>query len=537
MTAYLAHFLVMVGIYAILAITRDISKRRKVEAALRESEDRFRTLAESSPVMIWEFDPQMNCTYVNGAWLALTGRPFDEQIGQGWSKRIHPEDAPRSHEVFQESIRDRREFQIEFRVRRHDGEYRWMLGHGAPRTSAAGTFLGFVGSCVDITERKLLEERLRQGQKMEAIGRMAGGLAHDFNNLLTVIAGYGNLLRAGLPRHGSVDGPLDEILRASDRAAVLCRQLLAFSRKQVLRQELLDLGAVAGELARMLGRLLGDRVELVTRIPPGLRKVRADRTQIEQVLINLAINGRDAMGRGGTLAIEVKDVDLGPGEAARREGLRPGPHVAITVADTGAGMSAETMAHLFEPFYTTKAAGEGTGLGLSTVYGIVRQSGGHIEASSREGAGSVFTIHLPAAVTEVEAQVAPQGAVPPAPRGSERVLYVEDSASVRHLGRRGLEEEGYQVLEAADAEEALSIVAKFHGRIDLLVADVALPKMSGLELAARVREARPDVKVLFVSGHPIEEIEGRIALQKPYLPSELSGKVREVLESREGGGR
>src|SRR5437773_6131039 len=394
------------------------------------------------------------------------------------------------------------------------------------------------GTQRDITDLKRLEDQLRQAQKMEAVGRLAGGVAHDFNNLLTAILGSVELLLRELAPASPLRQDATEIKKAGERAAALTRQLLAYSRRQVLNPEVLDLNRVVADMDRMLRRLIGEDVDLVTRPAPDLDTVRADRGQIEQVLVNLVLNARDAMPQGGKLTIETANVELGPGYVEAHEGARAGAYALLAVSDTGSGMDAETAAHLFEPFFTTKEVGKGTGLGLATVYGIVKQSEGYITAYSEPGDGTTFKIYL--------LRAAAPGAAPPAPpappgkataRGSETILVVEDEEAVRSLSRRALEASGYTVLAAADGPDAVRLLERYGGPIHLVLTDVIMPGMNGRELAERLVQRRPGLRVLYMSGYPGDAIVHRGALepgtaflQKPFMPEDLARKVREVLD-------
>jgi signal transduction histidine kinase/ActR/RegA family two-component response regulator len=387
----------------------------------------------------------------------------------------------------------------------------------------------------DITERRQLEEQLRQAQRMEAVGRLAGGVAHDFNNILTAILGYGDVLGTRLAPDDPRRADLEQILEAASRATELTRQLLAFGRKQVLQPVAIDLNHLVEKLHGMLRRLLGAHVELTTSPAPELGRVRADAGQIEQVIVNLAVNARDAMPGGGKLTIETRNVEL---DLDSGLGVPAGPYVQLAVSDTGSGIDARIRAHIFEPFYTTKSVGKGTGLGLATVHGIVQQSGGAISVYSEPGRGSTFKIYLP--------RVADEPLVTPtsvarlaASTGSETVLLVEDDAPVRDLSRRALESRGYRVLVASDGAEGLRVAQAHAGAIDLLVSDVVMPVAGGPELAGNLRPLRPGLRVLFLSGYADTafarsgELTREAAfLQKPFTPERLAQKVREVLDER-----
>jgi signal transduction histidine kinase/ActR/RegA family two-component response regulator len=423
------------------------------------------------------------------------------------------------------------------------GEVREPLGG----TAVAGIFSAKVfplpGDCVgvafeNITERRRLEEQLRQSQRLEAIGSLAGGIAHDFNNLLTVILGQSELLL----RRTASDAPalkrLEEIRKAGERAALLTRQLLAFSRKQVLIPEVLDPRTVVTDLASMLRRLIGEDVVLRTVVRPDVGMVTADRGQIEQVIVNLVVNARDAMPEGGTITVEVSNADLAPADAAGLPAAAPDRYVRLTVRDTGIGMDATTRSHAFEPFFTTKEKGKGTGLGLATVYGIVKQSGGSVSLDSEPGKGATFHVYLPRREGGAEATPPPAG-LPPPPPGTETVLLVEDEAMLRALSREVLEGSGYRVLEAAGGEEALRVAAAHEGTIHLLLTDVVMPGLNGRMVAERLAPSRPAMKVLYTSGYTDDAVfqrgvlpEGTAFIQKPFKTEDLTRKVREILDAQ-----
>ena len=392
----------------------------------------------------------------------------------------------------------------------------------------------------DVTEHRRLEEQLRHAQKMEAIGRLAGGVAHDFNNLLTAIIGFSELVLARMRSDDPMRGNLEEIRKAADRATALTRQLLAFGKRQVMRPRVLDVNAVVADLDRLLRRLIGEDVALATRAAPEPALVLADPGQLEQVIVNLVVNARDAMPTGGAVTIETATVDLDEDAATGPSGAKPGPYVRLSVGDTGIGMDAATQAHLFEPFFTTKMSGKGTGLGLSTVYGIVTQSGGHIAVDSEPGRGAVFLIYLPQVLGVAEAVEGARPAAGPLD-GSETILIVEDEDGVRALVRHVLAQRGYTMLEASSQCEADRVEAGHRGVIDLLVTDVVMPGVRGPELAKRMLDRRPGLKVLYMSGYSEEMMaSGDLAaagvafLQKPFTPTELAGKIREVLKPKPG---
>jgi CheY-like chemotaxis protein len=371
---------------------------------------------------------------------------------------------------------------------------------------------------------------------MEAVGRLAGGVAHDFNNLLTAIGGYSELLqtRWGASAPGSKE--IEEIRRACQRATALTRQLLAFSRRQVLEPKVLDLNAVVSRMEQMLRRLIGEDIELTTSLHPALGRVKADPSQVEQILMNLVVNARDAMPQGGRVVVETANVELGPSFAARHPETNPGSYVMLAVSDTGTGMDPETLAHLFEPFFTTKGPGEGTGLGLSTVYGIVKQSGGNIWAYSEPGRGSTFKIYLPR-VEEAAESASETARVPPRLRGNETILVVEDEKIVRSLALDILKMHGYSVLEARNGTEALEVAARHSGTIHLMLTDVVMPQMGGPELVQRLQPLRPEMRILYMSGYTggalVQQgvLEPDTALlSKPFGVDALARKIREILD-------
>jgi PAS domain S-box-containing protein len=524
------------GQTVVFSIGRDVTESLEVGRRLRESEDRYRSLVEHSPDVVWSLDS----TGTSGAFVSrnverLSGyRP--EEIADGdtelWVERAQPEDQERVRLAITGLVRDFEPYDIEYRWQRKDGVWIWIHGRGlASEPPTGGRRIHGVFS--DVTERKQFEERLGQVQKMEAIGRLTGGVAHDFNNLLAAILANAHFLLEDLPAEDPRRDDAEEILKGAERAATLTRQLLAFSRSQVLQPVVLDLNGVVEGLGRMLHRLIGEDIELVAATDPDLGAVRADPGQIEQVLVNLAVNARDAMPTGGRLTIETSNVELGSDYVARHEPAQPGGYVMIAVSDTGCGMSAETQRRAFEPFFTTKRPG-GTGLGLSTCYGIVKQSGGFIWIYSELGHGSTFKIYLP----RVDAE--PQRVVRPAaiPRGgTETVLVVEDDDTVRAAVERILAAQGYTVLVARNGQEALAI-AESQPSIDMVLSDVVMPETNGPELVPRLQAFARDARPLFMSGYTDHNVLRSGALQvgcnfiqKPFAPEALARKVREVLDA------
>jgi signal transduction histidine kinase len=428
--------------------------------------------------------------------------------------------------------------------RRKDGTTLPVLIEDRIIRSKKGRITGVRSMIEDITERRRAEEalqkseeQLRQWQRVEAIGRLAGGVAHDFNNLLMTIKGCSELLLGGLDPRDPRREEVEEIQKAAERATALTRQLLAFGRRQVLQPQVLDLNEVVANVDRMLQRLIGEDIQLLTVLDPELWPVKVDPGQIEQVIMNLAVNARDAMPGGGKLTIETANVILDEGYARRHVSVKPGPCVMLAVTDTGSGMDKETQSHLFEPFFTTKRTGEGAGLGLSTVYGIVKQSGGNIWAYSELGQGTTFKIYLPR-VEEAVKTYRPKTAPTVSPGGSETILLVEDEEAVRTIVSKILQNRGYTVLEAHHGNEALQICERHEGPIHLMVTDVVMPQVSGRELAERLTLLRPEIRVLFMSGYPDNAIvhhgvlgAGTAFLQKPFTLNALECKVRELLDA------
>ena len=625
----------------------------------------FRDTADSAPAILWTTDPSGACTYLSRQWYELTGQTPDQGLGFGWTDAVHPDDREPSAAIFTKANERRVPFELDYRLRRHDGVYLWAVDAGQPWFSQAGEFLGYVGSVLDISERKAAEEALRQSeerlqrvtatspailytlvpdgnamrttwvsdniedilgypvaeavvagwwfdklhpadldaavarqetlfrvgsltheyrlrhkdgtyrwirdqlrvvagseagdievvgswmdatefrqmedqfhqaQKMEAVGRLAGGIAHDFNNVLTVVEGFAHILLEDVDETHPHRHDIREIVTASERGSRLVRQLLEFSRQQVVQPELVDLNALVTGMEGMLRRLIDDDVELATHLDPAAGWVRADRGQLEQVLLNLVINARDAVAGQGRITVSTEATYATVGAASAHADGAPGSHVMLSVCDTGCGMERELQEKIFEPFFTTKEQGKGSGLGLSIVYGIVRQSGGNLGVESTPGVGSTFTVCLPR--VESIGDTVPEVPTTAAPTGSERVLLVEDQPSVRAFVRRALERRGYQVLEAETGLDAIRISERESIPIDLLLTDVVMPGMGGRELAVRLLASRPGLRVLFMSGYAEHEIAHRGALapgthfiEKPLSPETLAVKVRRVLDA------
>jgi two-component system, cell cycle sensor histidine kinase and response regulator CckA len=636
------------GAVGLLGLFSDITERKQAEAALRESEERFRNLADTAPVMIWVTGPDKLFTFFNKTWLDFTGRTMEQELGNGWASGVHPEDVRRCHETFCSSFDARRDFRIECRLRRADGEYRWMLCSGVPRFAPGGIFAGYIGSDIDITDlqseerfRQLaenidqifwmldlgtnkilyvspgfekvwgcssaalyqnrdwligsvhaedrdrfaaffekersepveefyrivrpdgsvrwihdraflvsdsegkpyrvagiaeditapreLEEQLRQAHKMEAVGRLAGGIAHDFNNLLTVIGGHAQLLLEGAQTGDPRRDRLEQILYAADRAATLTRQLLAFSRRQAPQSKLVNVNHLLTNMEALLRSVIGEHLTIEMSLHPDVGCIKMDPHQLEQVVLNLAANARDAMQTGGRFRIETSIADA----AEMQTDGGPGRFVRLRISDTGCGMDDRTRERAFEPFFTTKDVGKGTGLGLSIVYGIIHQHKGTIQVSSELGQGTVFELYFPA-VREGEAETELPVDRLLKKEATETVLLAEDEPAVRGLVRETLERLGYAVLEAKDGYEALKVIEENKTTIHLLLTDVIMPLMNGCELATRLESIRPGTKVLFMSGNMDDEFHGiaqpeREFIQKPFTPTDLAEKLRRLL--------
>jgi PAS domain S-box-containing protein len=515
--------------------------RTRVEEANRTLEEwktRYEAAIQSSGQILYDRDVGSNGVTYGGNYKGVLGYSEQEMSGglRRWEDLIHPDDCTAFRQQMARVISTLGPFHLEYRVRKKDGTYLTAKDDGYFISDHARNVVRMVGFVVDITNQRTAEQRLLQAHKMEAIGSLAGGVAHDFNNLLTIIKGYSDLSLEQLDRGSPLRPNIEAIREAAGRAAALTRQLLAFSRKQQVALRVLDLNSAVANMDRMLRRLIGEDIILVTQLNPNLTYVRADPVQIEQIILNLAVNARDAMPNGGNLTIETSNVELDEEYADKQLGMRPGPYVMLAVSDSGTGMDEETRAHIFEPFFTTKERDKGTGLGLSTVYGIVKQSGGHIWVYSEPGRGTSFKIYFP----QVEAQLSPAEA-PKAERskgGSETVLLVEDEEGVRTLARKILERDGYCVLEACHGAEATSIAQQHHGKIDLMVTDVVMPGMSGRALAKSMAARWPNMKVLFLSGYTNDAIirNGMLEpemcfLQKPFTADALSKKVRDLLDA------
>lgn len=521
----------------VLGIVRDVGVRLRSEAALRESESRFRQLAESIREVFWLTDVSKGkILYLSPAYESIWGRTVASvfESPASWIEAIHPDDRDR----VEQSARERQAagtYDEEYRIVRPDGSLRWIHDQAYPVRDESGAVTRVAGVAEDVTERRTLEDSLRQTQKMESIGQLAGGVAHDFNNSLTVIMGCARLLETEHAHNADSSALLLEIQSAAERASSLTKQLLAFSRQEVLAPRILDLNAAIGDTQKMLDRLLGEDVMIIPRLDRTIPNIKVDPGHIVQVLMNLAVNARDAMPQGGTLEIATSLVAHDADYARRHPGTAHGEFVQLRVTDVGTGMSPEIVSRIFEPFFTTKAIGRGTGLGLSVVHGIVAQNGGTIDVESREGVGTTFRIAFPAVFEPVSGseRTAPRKGS----RGSERILLVEDDESVRRIAARALRGANYQVLLAGDGVEALQLLADDPAGIDAIITDVVMPRMGGSELAEGVRAIFPNARILFTSGYTNDAlsrsgiVEADVSfLQKPYAVDDLLDATRRLLD-------
>jgi len=511
----------------------EILERERAEETLRASEERYRALFDTANDLLYIHDLRGNFTAINKAAERITGYSREEALRMNVEQLVAPEHRELVSQMIARDLGGGGVTTYELTILTKDRR-RVVVEISTHVLYQQGRPSGIQGIAREITERKRLEEQLRQSQKIEAIGRLAGGIAHDFNNLLTIIGAYSHMLLMDLPEDHPTVAYAHEILAAAERASALTDRLLAFSRRQVVQPKIIDLNELIRNLGAMLHRMIGEDIELVTVLAPDLGTVKADPTQIEQVIINLAVNARDAMPAGGKLVLETANVDSFDPNAG---GDGPQPCVMLAVRDTGQGMDAETRSHLFEPFFTTKGPGKGTGLGLSIVYGIVKQSGGEIAVRSEPGSGSVFTVYLPRAET-ASAEARPRRWERVAPTGDETILLVEDEPGVRKLVRQMLVQQGYQVLEASDAAETIRLVEQHPGSIHMLLTDVVMPQVSGRELADRLRALYPNLRVLYMTGYTEDAIvrhgistAGVACLRKPFVLETLARKVREVLDA------
>lgn len=518
-------------------VTRDITERKEA-GELLQLRDRAIASFDQGLCITDPARPDNPIIYVNDSFLRITGYSREEVLGRNCRFLRGAGTAREATARIRSALREGQPCLVELLNYRKDGTTFCNSVSISPIRDAAGQVAHFVGVLTDVSSLKGMEQQLHQSQKMEAVGQLAGGVAHDFNNLLTVISGYSELLLGMLPENDPKREAVTAISEAGERAAGLTRQLLFFSRRAVLEVKVLDLNEVVKETGKFLRRMIGEDILLNAVLNPNLSRIKADPGQMGQVLMNLALNARDAMPQGGELTIETSNVEWDEADAAHHADRPPGHFVRLTVRDNGCGMTPEVKAHVFEPFFTTKEPGKGTGLGLATVYGIVKESGGHIDLCSEAGHGTSFKIYLPI-VAEPLSPRTPETPAAKITGGSETILLVEDEAAVRAIGALALQTQGYKVLQAESAKKALWAIEKNRGPVDLLVTDVVMPRISGRELAESLCVQYPTLKVLYLSGYTDDSVirhgvrQAEVAfLQKPYTPLSLARKVREVLDKR-----
>ncbi len=538
-------------------VFRELQTERELawaQAALRESEERFKLAMEASRDGIWDWNVETGKVYFSPSYAAMLGFGPDELPGRisTWSERIHPENRDSAVEANTACIENRTDgFRVEFRMRTRSGDWRWILARGKAVTRGPdGRAIRLVGTHTDITDQKAaeaektrLERQFHQAQRLESVGRLAGGVAHDLNNLLSPILGFAEMLADAAGEDTNRRWQAEEIVKASLRARDLVRQLLAFSRRQTLSLKPVDLNALVERFRPLLRRTIREDIDIRAHLSPDLPKVAGDAGQLEQVIMNLAVNAQDAMPVGGVLTVETGMVELDEAFTARHDDLNPGPHVLLAVTDTGCGMDAETRTHLFEPFFTTREIDKGTGLGLATVHGIIKQHDGHIRVDSEPGAGSTFRIYLPRHAGAGETDAGARSSTPDAfaaPRGTEAVLLVEDNDLVQELAVTILKRQGHKVLTAASGDEAMALLDRYDGPVHLLLTDVVMPGMNGRQLFEKAARVHPGLKVLYMSGYTdnvladrgVEETAGHF-IQKPFSVNALAAKVRAILDECE----
>lgn len=529
------------GIVAAALISTDITKRKAAEADLLAWKNRYESVIRASGQIIYDWNPLRNTLTFGGCVEKMLGFKPEEMPAtrDGWAELVHPEDREQFLQSSQAGGDAKKAFHLEYRIRGKTGEYVVVKDDGYLTVGASGKVLQMLGFVADISKQRTLETQLRHSQKMEAFGRLAGGVAHDFNNLLTVISGYNDIVLHDLGTNDPRREYVEEIAKAADRASSLTAQLLAFSRQQVLQPRILDLNSVLSDTGKMLRRLIGEDINLVIEPQNRVGNIKADLGQLENVLVNMAVNARDAMPDGGTLTIRTAETAVGPDHPEVARGLAQGSYVVLSVGDSGVGMSDAVKDRIFEPFFTTKAIGHGTGLGLATCYGIVTQSGGHIGVESKLGRGTTFSIYLPR-VEDSADEVSARSQINDMPSGTETILVVEDEPAVRRLAVSILRGLGYNVLEAGNGEEAFMIMQTPAAQdLDLVITDIVMPEMGGKDLAYWIRSSLPKAKILFTSGYPDHSPdgddsslgEGTSFLPKPYAPKVFAQKIRDMLDA------
>jgi PAS domain S-box-containing protein len=510
--------------------------RAAAQEALARSESRYRSLTLASASIVWITEPDGSIVAELPLWQSYTGQLWEGYSGWGWLTAVHPDDRATAAESWRRAIERKDSYYAEFRLRRNDGQYRRVTARGIPVRDAEGSVIEWVGTCTDIEDERRAAEHLRQAQRLEAVGSLAGGVAHEVNNMMTAVIGFGNFVLRGLPEDHPQRPDVSEMIKAATRAAGVTRQLLAFTRQQVLQPSVLDLNTAVTNVVRMMGGFLGADITLDLELQPDAGRVRADPGQLEQVILNLALNARQAMESGGRLRLQTAPVTLDQKYAGRHPGtgVVAGPYVLLSVSDSGKGMDQATLSRVFEPFFTTKPVGQGTGLGLSMAYGIIKQSEGYIWLYSEPGLGTTVKVYLPLATDPADRPVRELQA----PRGrGETILVVEDEESVRTMTRRILEDVGYGVLEAETGKQALELLQANDSRINLVLCDVVLPEMGGTELGRKVDAMHLKVPILYMSGYPGAEVVDRGLItkhapfiEKPFTAEGLGSAVRRLLD-------
>jgi PAS domain S-box-containing protein len=535
-----AGYLLVVAVTGLVLAAAVRWERHQATQALAKSEEQLRRALDAARMGTWFWSVENNALTGDDNLRQVYGLGPRDRIStyEELLERVHPDDRARVADAARKVLQDGSDLVHEFRVLLPDGRVRWIAEQGEVRRDDHGRPTYMTGVSTDVTERRSAEEQLRQAHRMESVGRLAGGVAHEANNQMSVVLGSANFVLGRTDVPEAVRADVEFIRKAAERTAAVTAQLLAFSRRQVLKPEILDLNAVVAGWEQVLRRIMGADCGVTLRLAPGLGPVRADPGQLEQVLLNLGLNARDAMPRGGKISIETFQLELTPAYTRGKPGtsIQPGQYVVLAVSDTGHGMDKETLSHIFEPFFTTKGVGQGTGLGLSMVYGIVKQSDGYVWAYSEPGQGTTFKIYLPlrgGAVSQAK-----RDSVPGQTTAGETILVVEDEAGVRHMMARALEDAGYRVLQAAGAAEAIEVVARTPDKINLLLTDIVMPGKNGRELAERVEELSPGIPVLFTSGYTDGEIQrrgllqpGAAFVQKPLTPRALALAVQKTLEA------
>ncbi|HVE57457.1 MAG TPA: PAS domain S-box protein [Pyrinomonadaceae bacterium] len=537
-----SHELIFDEKFSRLVLAHDVTERKQIEQSLRQAEASYRNLVELSPAIVYLAKPfpPYETIYVSPNVIKFGYQP-QEWFSKNdmWISLVHEEDRARVLQMTEEAMSHNLDTDLEYRIVSRDSSIHWVHDKGCLVFDKNGNKIGWQGLIVDISETKQLGEQLRQSQKLESVGKLAGGIAHDFNNMLTAINGYSELTLRRLKKDDPLRRNIEEIKKAAERSAELTHQLLAFSRRQILKPKIVNINEVIDETSNMLQRLIGEDVQYVSILSPSAGQVEVDPGQLSQILMNLAVNARDAMPQGGKLTVETANVFLDPVYVQRHAGVLPGAYVQLAVSDNGSGMNAETKSHIFEPFFTTKPIGQGTGLGLATVYGIVKQSGGNINIYSEEGIGTTFKIYLPRVPGNQAEEIADlKNYDKELLTGKGSILLVEDEEIVRTLTRQVLEEYGYTIHEARNGIEALEIAESINYNFDLLMTDVVMPQMGGRDLSNKLKEKLPHLQVLFTSGYTDDAVVrngvieiGTNFIQKPFSPDSLANKIREILNN------